>query len=132
MPHDTKELLRSGDKLPLSQYFNDKSDNYEVVKGSNGAIATSPQGSTSLVGALQIVAVAGTKVQLPSNECREVTIIAKRGNTGYIYVGGSNVSSTAYGVELSEKESYTFMVSNTNLIWITSSVSGEGISYVSL
>ena len=69
---------------------------------------------------------------MPSVSCREVTIIAKRINSGYIYAGGSNVSSTVYGVELSAKESYTFAVANVNQIWIDASVSGEGISYVAI
>ena len=86
----------------------------------------------AITGIIQNVTTAGTRVQLPSVSCREVTIIAKRINSGYIYAGGSNVSSTVYGVELSAKESYTFAVANVNQIWIDASVSGEGISYVAI
>lgn len=82
--------------------------------------------------ALQNVTTAGTRVQLPNIPCREVTIIAKRANTGYIYAGKSNVSNTVYGVELAAKDSYTFAVNNTNEIWLDASVSGEGISYVAI
>jgi len=90
-------------------------------------------GSITGKGALATVTTAGASVQLPSFSCRTVTVIAKRTNTGYIYVSPSNdVSSTVYGVELSPKDSFTFEVANTNQIWIDASVNGEGISYVSL
>lgn len=89
-------------------------------------------GSNSLKGSVQNVATAGTKVQLPSYTCREVTIIAKKTNTGNIFVGGSDVSSSVYGVALSANESFTFAINNTNLIYIDASVSGEGVSYVAI
>lgn len=78
------------------------------------------------------VATAGTRVQLPDLDCSMVTIIAKRENTGYIYAGKNTVSSIVYGVELSAKDSFDFAVSNANEIWIDSSISGEGISYVAV
>lgn len=78
------------------------------------------------------VTLAGTKQQLDDKPCHEVTIIAKRDNTGYIYVGKSTVSSTVYGAELGELDSITLEVSNTNEIYIDASVSGEGISYVAI
>jgi len=89
-------------------------------------------GSNALKGAVQNVTTAGTRVQLPDYDCREVTIIAKKTNTGSIYIGGSDVSSTVYGVELDANESITIAVGNTNLIYIDASVSGEGISYVAI
>lgn len=78
------------------------------------------------------VTLAGTRQQLDDKPCHEVTIIAKSGNTGYIYVGKSTVSSTVYGAELGELDSITLEVSNTNEIYIDASVSGEGISYVAI
>jgi len=89
-------------------------------------------GSNVIKGAVQNVTTAGTRVQLPNFPCREVTIIAKRTNTGYIYVGGNDVSSTVYGAELAANDSITIAVNNTNLIWIDASVSGEGVSYVAV
>lgn len=82
--------------------------------------------------AIQNVTAAGTRVQLPEYQCREVTIIAKKTNTGSIYVGTSDVSSTVYGVTLSANESFTFPISSTSLVYIDSSVSGEGVSYVAV
>jgi hypothetical protein len=78
------------------------------------------------------VTTAGTRVQLPDILCHEVTIIAKRTNTGYIYAGKNTVSSTVYGVEFAAKDSFTFNVSNANQIYIDASISGEGISYVAI
>jgi hypothetical protein len=91
------------------------------------------QGSGSIKGALATVSASGTRVQLPDYPCREVTIIGKRTNTGYIYVGGSDVNTTTiYGVEIGPRDSHTFKVSNTNLLYIDASVSGEGVSYVAI
>jgi hypothetical protein len=78
------------------------------------------------------VATAGQRAQLPNIPCREITIIAKCTNTGVIYVGKNTVSSTVYGVELEAKDSFTFVVSNANELWIDASVDGEGISYVAI
>ncbi len=89
-------------------------------------------GSNVLTGAIQIVTTAGARVQLPSITCREVTLIALKDNTGSIYVGGNNVSSSVYGAELQAKDSLTLTVDNANLIWLDCSVSGEGISYVAV
>ena len=89
-------------------------------------------GSSTIIGAIKLVNTAGVKVQLPDITCHMVTIIAKRTNNGFIYVGGSDVSDTVYGVELGAKDSFDFQVSNANLIWINASISGEGISYVAI
>lgn len=83
-----------------------------------------------LKGAVLDVPNAGTRVQLPNQKCKEVTVIAKRTNTGSIFVGGDDVSKENYGVELLANDSFTFVVPNANLIWIDASVSGEGITYV--
>ncbi|QHA00953.1 hypothetical protein [Dehalobacter restrictus] len=101
-----------------------------IDSGNNGV---SIVGSlANITGAVQNVTTAGTRLQLPDIDCHEVTIIAKRLNTGYIYAGGSDVSSSVYGVELAALESYTFPVANANQIYIDSSVNGEGISYVAV
>jgi hypothetical protein len=78
------------------------------------------------------VTTAGTRVRLPSIQCKTITIIAKKGNTGSIYCGLVTVSSTVYGVELEKKESFDFQVNNANEIYIDASVSGEGVSYVAV
>ena len=105
-------------KIAISQ---DGSDNAVQLTGSSIAVAN-----------VQNVTTAGTRVQLSSVACREITIIAKRANTGYIYVGGATVSSTVYGADLAALDSITLPVSNANEIYIDASVSGEGISYVAV
>ena len=90
------------------------------------------KGSDSLLGAVLNVTTAGNRVQLPNFPCRLVTVIAKDTNTGSIYAGGGNVSSSVFGVKLKADASYDFEVSNANLIWIDASVNGEGISYVAV
>jgi len=97
-----------------------------------GLIKTEIVGSLANICNVLNVTTAGTRVRLPDIPCREVTIIAKRAVTGYIYVGDSLVSNLRYGVELSAKEAFTFAVANANQIWIDASVSGEGISYVAI
>lgn len=89
-------------------------------------------GSNQLKGDVIKATTAGAPVRLPTYPCREVTIIALKGNTGSIFVGGSDVSLTRYGVDLGAKESFTFTVSNTNMIYIAASNNGEGISYVAI
>lgn len=89
-------------------------------------------GSNSIKCAIQTVTTAGTRVQLPNYPCREVTVIAKKTNTGSVFIGGSDVSSSVYGVQLAVNESFTFSISNTDIIYIDSSVSGEGVSYVAV
>lgn len=105
---------------------------HQTEDGTDFYVPSREQGSQSITGALQNVTTAGTRVQLPNLPCREITIIARRTNTGYIYVGGNTVSSTSFGAELEAKDSVTLKVSNTNLIWIDASVSGEGISYIAI
>lgn len=102
----------------------------DINSNNNGSLSVAISGSSAFSGAIQKVTTSGSRVQLPSNACREVTLIGISSNTGSIYVGGSNVSSTAYGVELSAKDSITIAVNNSNLIYIDSSVSGEGVSYI--
>jgi hypothetical protein len=108
----------------------DSDGNEKFTDANPGAVQLT--GSNLEVAAVVNVAFAGTRQQLPDKACREVTIIAKRGNTGYIYVGKGDVSSTVFGAELGELDSITLAVSNTNQIYIDASVSGEGISYVAI
>jgi hypothetical protein len=132
MPYNTNSLLKDARNLPIPQYYNGNTDQNEPLQGSNGAQYVQPVGSNSIKGARQVVVSAGMRVNLPNYPCREITIIGLSSNTGSIYVGGNDVSFSAFGVELSAKDSITLTVSNTNLIWIDAAVSGEGVSYVAI
>lgn len=105
---------------------------YEVVGGIGSAVSLS--GSNAIKGAVRNNVAAGTGLQISSTSypCHEVTIIALRTNTGYVYIGGSDVSSTVYGAELTAGDSITLAVNDLNLVYFDTSVSGEGISYVAL
>ena len=107
-------------------------DKIDAITAGTTPAVTQLSGSILAEANATNVTTAGTRVQLPNVSCREVTIIAKRTNTGYIYAGKNTVSSTVYGVELAAKDSFTFPVKNANEIYIDSSVSGEGISYVAI
>lgn len=89
-------------------------------------------GSTDLKGAIKLVPSQGARVQLPSYPCSEVIIVAQRSNTGFIFVGGNDVTSAVYGVSLASLESITLSVTNTNLIYLDATVDGDGVSYVAL
>lgn len=78
---------------------------------------------------LTTVTTAGTRVQLATNTCKSLTIKAKSTNTGLIYVGNVAVASTN-GFQLLAGESVSLDISNTNLVYIDSSVNGEGISTI--
>ena len=80
----------------------------------------------------QTVTTAGTRVQLntASVPCRVVLITGKLANTGYIYVGDVNVSSTAYGKRLLAGDSITIPIGNLNLVYLDASVNGEGVDYL--
>ena len=86
----------------------------------------------NIKGAVVNVTTAGESVRLPDIPCNTVTITALRDNTGFIYIGGSDVSSTVFGDDLASKESFTFQIANLNQLYIDASVNGEGISYVAV
>ncbi len=88
--------------------------------------------STSLtsVGSFQTTVItAGTRIQLPTNTCKTITIKAKTTNTGLIYAGTSTTSSSV-GFILSSGDAVSLDISNTNLLYIDSSVNGEGVSCI--
>ena len=77
------------------------------------------------------VSVAGTAETLASTqECRFVIIYAKAGNTGNVFYGGSNVSSTVGGVLEQARDSGWFQVDNLSKIYIDAANSSDGVSYV--
>jgi len=107
----------------------DGSDANPVLIDTGGHLLVSDVGSSQTIADVLNVTTAGTRVQLPSHGCKEVTIIAKKANTGQIFLGGSNVSSTVYGLLMDAKDSITLKVANSDQLWIDSTTNGEGISY---
>ncbi|HEY9658628.1 MAG TPA: hypothetical protein V6C65_09270 [Allocoleopsis sp.] len=88
--------------------------------------------SSSIGHGVKTVTTAGTDVALDSHVCRKVTIQSQTDNTGLIAVGGSGVDATVAtgtGVVLYPGDSIEIEIENTNLIYIDSTVSGEGVRY---
>lgn len=86
-------------------------------------------------GAGQLATVtAGTSVKLPDQVASQVTIKAKVGNTGFIYVKPNGTTGENYstnGFILSAGDTVTVeLQKNLNEIAIDSSVNAEGISYI--
>ena len=92
---------------------------------------------------LSTVAAAATSEQLTTSNIRvpAVVITAERSNTGYVYVGDKEVSSTRYGVDLSAGDSIRMSAvdygwANAELslkdVWLDVSVSGDGVSVMYL
>lgn len=77
------------------------------------------------------VTTAGTELVLASTQVllSGVTVKALHGNTGWIYVGKSGVSS-ADGFVLDAGESVFIETDNLADVFIDSSVNGEGVSYI--
>lgn len=79
----------------------------------------------------------GTAEQLASDVAVPVgcqlTIIAKPGNTGTIYLGNSKANAESTSVRfdgLSAGLAVSLKVNNANLVWVDASVAGEGVSYI--
>jgi hypothetical protein len=76
------------------------------------------------------VTTAGTRVALgASTVIKSVIVRAKLANTGIIYVGDSTVTSLN-GFQLDRGATVTINIDNLSKVFIDSSVSGEGVSYL--
>jgi hypothetical protein len=82
-----------------------------------------------LIAASATVTTAGTRIQLPSNVIRTITIKAKPANSGVIYVGSSDVSASN-GFPLAAGDTISLDLANANWVWIDSSVNGEGCNWI--
>ena len=60
--------------------------------------------------------------------CKRVDMQADPANTGYIYVGGSDVSATK-GIRLAAGDFYSIDIDNLVDIWVLASVDGEDIHF---
>lgn len=95
------------------------------------SLGTSSSGTSGQIKAngSKVTVTSGTRVQLPSHTCLEVLIVAQAANTGYVYIGNSNVSSTVHIQRLSSGEALVLSVVDSSEIYIDTSVSGEGILF---
>ena len=77
------------------------------------------------------VTAAGTAVAIGSDTVRTITIVAKDGNTGQVYIGGSTVASTtndglAPGDSFSHRPGAPFDLAD---LYVDADVNGEGVDY---
>jgi len=81
----------------------------------------------------KVVAAAGTAEALSAQQdCKSVTIIAETDNTGVISVGGSTVVAalaTRRGTPLAAGESFSLDIGDLSLVWLDSTVNGDGVTY---
>ncbi len=112
-----------GSSLPLV------SGSVPVVNPDGSNIGGSTTLPSSFAAFRTTVTTAGTRVQLTSNALTVGVILeAPSTNTGLIYIGGSNVSSSVFGAELQAGQSVSMAVNNTNLIYADASVSGDKVA----
>ncbi len=86
---------------------------------------------TTVASAKVTVTTAGVRVQFATTTCKSITVKAAAANAGIIYVDGSGVSA-ANGFPLSAGDTISLDISNTNIIWVDSSVSGDICNWISV
>ena len=84
---------------------------------------------TAPVNGQTTVAVAGTRVQLPTAAGVAASIKALPSNTGNIFLGDAAVAS-ANGHVLAAGDAVNVAIDNLNRFWIDAAVNGEGVSHL--
>lgn len=101
---------------------------------SSKAIHTrGPSADEAILHGQKNVTTAGTAEALVSSStpCEWVTVVAKRTNTGRVYVGGASVpNDDTGGAYLSAGDSIDIDVTNLIKLYINSTVNGEGVTYI--
>ena len=91
-------------------------------------------GHAAIGSLVSTVTTAGTAVQLASNACKRAVVQALSDNEDAVQVGDSNTKATSEvtqrGFRLFPTQAITFVVSNTNLIYVDAAVNEDGISVV--
>ncbi len=103
----------------------------------NLGIAGAVPNKKSFITGQRTVDTAGTAVQLTTTPIQvsdgfSLTVIAKPANTGYIYVGREKTDaegSQAFN-GLSAGLAISLKIDRADKVWVTSSVAGEGVSWV--
>lgn len=85
---------------------------------------------SALVAFITDIPTAGTRVQLASNTVIAGVLEAPSTNTGNVYIGGSDVSSTVFGAELQPGQSVGVAINNTNLMFIDTATNGNDVSFL--
>ena len=119
-------------KDSLSSAVNTNNEFAPLQVNAEGALYTT-HGVTGGADGVKTVSTAGTDVVLGGDvACKKVDIQAQTDNTGLIAVGFTGVDATeatGTGVILYAGDTYSLEINNLNLIYIDSTVSGEGVRY---
>lgn len=95
--------------------------------------SNAPSGNDTIGDGSTDVTTAGTAVQISSTSvtCRKLTITAKEGNAGKIWVGGSTVEE-GRGTPLYQGQSITITPSDLNLVYIDADAGndGDGVTFL--
>jgi hypothetical protein len=119
---------------PLGTYTARTTDTGAGVHTQHLNIDAVSSGFTTITDGRKTVTTAGTRVQLSSSSvsAKRVTISALSTNTGVVCVGGSTVvasAGTRTGVGLQAGDYYELDITNLNLVYLDSTVNGEGVSF---
>jgi hypothetical protein len=133
-------LVQAGDVFPMGVYSSGAGQwvgwSGSVILDSNTAvIGRVGHDITGIVSGRKVVTTAGTRVQLvaSSTPCKKVDLVAETDNTGTIVVGGSGciaTLATREGIPLSAGQPYSLEIDNANDIYLDSTVSGDGVTFV--
>ena len=114
-------------------------ENIDDGDGKLNVNATLVAGATIDIGDVEILGhgaithiarnVTDSAVQLGSVACKHADIMANISNTGIVYIGASGVSATT-GIALYPGDVYSVDISNMNLLYVISTVSGDDINIV--
>ena len=120
-----KDVLTAGGSITDGEYT-------PLATDTQGALYTT-HGITGGADGVTTVTSAGTDVVLGGDvACKKIAIQAQTDNTGLIAVGFTGVDATeatGTGVILYAGDTYSLEVNNLQLIYIDSTVSGEGVRY---
>jgi hypothetical protein len=126
---NTTAIVRNDTLVSLVSVDNDYAP---LQVNASGALYTSHD-ITGGADGVKVVSSAGTDVVLGGDvACRKIDIQAQTDNTGLIAVGFTSVDATeatGTGVILYAGDTYSLEINNLNLIYIDSTVSGEGVRY---
>lgn len=91
----------------------------------DGSLTTlGPQATSVIAGSA--TANAGVSTQLAANACKSITVQAKRSNTSFVEIGGT----AGQTIQLDPLMAISLDVANSNLIFFTPQVTGEGVNFI--
>ena len=93
-------------------------------------VDSSETAQSTLVAFITDIPTAATRVQLASNTIIAGIIQAPSTNTGNIFIGGSDVSSSVFGAELQPGQSAGIAISNTDKIFVDTATNGNDVSFL--